>query len=278
MTYTCDVFGISRQAYYKQKVSLRAKQEQAEGIIAKVQVIRQSMPRIGTRKLYYLLDGQLSVGRDKLFSILRANQMLVKPVRSYTKTTMSKHWLHKHPNLLKEVQIQQPEQVYVSDITYIKSRQRTHYLSLITDAYSRKIVGYHLSDDLNAESVVKALKMAVKGRRNKAIPLIHHSDRGLQYCSSVYQNVLVKYNITPSMTDGYDCYQNALAERINGILKQEFLFDKCNNYQDLNLLIKQSIFIYNNKRPHLALKMKTPNFIHQKTDRLKSTGSYNILV
>ena len=278
MTYTCDVFGISRQAYYKQKVSLRAKQEQAEGIIAKVQVIRQSMPRIGTRKLYYLLDGQLSVGRDKLFSILRANQMLVKPVRSYTKTTMSKHWLHKHPNLLKEVQIQQPEQVYVSDITYIKSRQRTHYLSLITDAYSRKIVGYHLSDDLNAESVVKALNMAVKGRRDKATPLIHHSDRGLQYCSSVYQNVLAKYNITPSMTDGYDCYQNALAERINGILKQEFLFDKCNNYQDLNLLIKQSIFIYNNKRPHLALKMKTPNFIHQKTDRLKSTCSYNILV
>lgn len=204
MTYTCDVFGISRQAYYKQKVSLRAKQEQAEGIIAKVQVIRQSMPRIGTRKLYYLLDGQLSVGRDKLFSILRANQMLVKPVRSYTKTTMSKHWLHKHPNLLKEVQIQQPEQVYVSDITYIKSRQRTHYLSLITDAYSRKIVGYHLSDDLNAESVVKALNMAVKGRRDKATPLIHHSDRGLQYCSSVYQNVLAKYNITPSMTDGYD--------------------------------------------------------------------------
>ena len=217
MTYTCDVFGISRQAYYKQKVSLRAKQEQAEGIIAKVQVIRQSMPRIGTRKLYYLLDGQLSVGRDKLFSILRANQMLVKPVRSYTKTTMSKHWLHKHPNLLKEVQIQQPEQVYVSDITYIKSRQRTHYLSLITDAYSRKIVGYHLSDDLNAESVVKALNMAVKGRRDKATPLIHHSDRGLQYCSSVYQNVLAKYNITPSMTDGYDCYQNALAERINGM-------------------------------------------------------------
>ena len=278
MTYTCDVFGISRQAYYKQKVSLRAKQEQAEGIIAKVQVIRQSMPRIGTRKLYYLLDGQLSVGRDKLFSILRANQMLVKPVKSYTKTTLSRHWLHKHPNLLKDVQIQQPEQVYVSDITYIKSRQRTHYLSLITDAYSRKIVGYHLSDDLNAESVVKALNMAVKGRRDKATPLIHHSDRGLQYCSSVYQNVLAKYNITPSMTDGYDCYQNALAERINGILKQEFLFDKCNNYQDLNLLIKQSIFIYNNKRPHLALKMKTPNFIHQKTDRLKSTGSYNILV
>lgn len=277
MTYSCDVFGISRQAYYKQKVSLRAKEEQAESIIAKVQAIRISMPRIGTRKLYYLLNEELSVGRDKLFNILRANRMLIKPLRSYTKTTMSKHWLHKHPNLLKNIKIQRPEQVYVSDITYIKSRQRTHYLSLVTDAYSRKIVGYHLSDDLNAESVVKALKMAVK-TRNKNIPLIHHSDRGLQYCSAIYQNVLAKYNITPSMTEGYDCYQNAMAERMNGILKQEFLFNRCNNYQDLNQLIKQSINIYNSKRPHLALKMKTPNFVHQKTDRYKSTGSYNILV
>lgn len=274
MIYACDVFGISRQAYYKQKVSLRAKQEQAKCIIAKVQVIRQSLPRIGTRKLYYLLDRQLSVGRDKLFSILRANQMLVKPVRSYTKTTMSKHWLHKHPNLLKSTRIYRPEQVYVSDITYIKSRECTHYLSLVTDAYSRKIMGYHLSDDLNAESVVQALRMAVKGR-NRNIPLIHHSDRGLQYCSSVYQKLLNKNKITPSMTDGYDCYQNALAERINGILKQEFLFNKCSNYKDLKCLIKQSIDIYNNKRPHLALNMKTPNFIHQKqkTDRPKSIGS-----
>lgn len=278
MTYSCDVFGISRQAYYKQKVCLRAKQEQSENIISKVQQIRMSMPRIGTRKLYHLLEGELSVGRDKLFSILRANQMLVKPVRSYTKTTMSRHWLHKHPNLLKDIEVKHPEQVYVSDITYIKSRQRTHYLSLVTDAYSRKIVGYHLSDDLNAESVAKALKMAVKKRRDKLIPLIHHSDRGLQYCSAVYQQVLTKYNITPSMTDGYDCYQNALAERINGILKQEFLFNRCNNYQDLIELIKQSIDIYNNKRPHLALKMKTPNFMHQKTDRRKSTGSYKYLL
>ncbi|WP_353124103.1 IS3 family transposase [Dysgonomonas capnocytophagoides] len=232
------------------------------------------MPCIGTRKLYYLLDGQLPVGRDKLFSILRANQMLVKPVRSYTKTTMLKHWLHKHPNLLKDFQIRRADQVYVSDIAYIKLRQRMHSLSLITDAYSRKIV----SDDINVESVVKVLKMAIRQRTNKGIPLIHHSDRGLQYCSSVYQKVLAKYNITPSMTDGYDCYQNALAERINGILKQEFLFNRCNNSQDLNQLIKQSIYIYNNKRPHLALEMKIPNFIHLKTDRNKSIGSCNILI
>jgi transposase InsO family protein len=148
---------------------------------------------------------------------------------------------------------------------------------LITDAYSRKIVGYHLSNDMNAESVAKALKMAVKDR-NRKIPLIHHSDRGLQYCSAIYQKILMKNNITPSMTDGYDCYQNALAERVNGILKQEFLFNKANNYQDLSRLIKNSVDIYNNKRPHLALNMKTPNFVHQKTGRKYSTGYYKNLV
>ncbi len=279
MIYSCDVFGISRQAYYKQRLSFNNKQQQAEQIITKVQQLRMNMPQLGTRKLYYLLGKDIPIGRDKLFDILRVNQLLIKPRRSYTKTTMSKHWLHKHPNLLKDINIYRPEQVYVSDITYIKSRQHAHYLSLITDAYSRKIVGYHLSDDLNAESVVKALKMAVKGR-NTDIPLIHHSDRGLQYCSAVYQDMLSKYRIRPSMTDGYDCYQNALAERVNGILKQEFLFNKCNNYKELNSIIRQSVHVYNNKRPHLALKMKTPNFIHQKqkTDEYKSIGSYNILV
>lgn len=277
MIYSCDVFGISRQAYYKGKQSFSAKQKQAEEIIQKVQQIRGIMPRIGTRKLYYLLEKELPVGRDKLFNILKANYLLIKPKRNYTKTTMSKHWLHKHPNLLKTTKITRPQQVYVSDITYVKSREKTHYLSLITDAYSRKIVGFHLSNDLNAESIVKALQMAVKGR-NKDIPLIHHSDRGLQYCSSIYQNLLAKHRITPSMTDGYDCYQNALAERINGILKQEFLFTKCNNYQQLKDLVKQSIQIYNNNRPHIALNMKTPNFVHQKTDRLVTIGSYKYLV
>ena len=126
MTYSCGVFGISRQAYYKQKASWKAQQEQAKEVIDKVQAIRISMPRLGTRKLYHLLNEELPVGRDKLFKILRVNQMLVKPLKSYTKTTMSTHWLHKHPNLLKDIEIQHAEQVYVSDITYVKSRQRTH--------------------------------------------------------------------------------------------------------------------------------------------------------
>lgn len=279
MIYSCDVFGISRQAYYKQIHSTQQKQVYAQCIISKVQNIRVNMPRLGTRKLYHLLGESLDIGRDKLFSILRSNNMLIKAVRSYTKTTMSKHWLHKHPNLLKGMIVYSPEQVFVSDITYIKSKQRTHYLSLITDAYSRKIVGHHLSDDLGAESVSKALKMAIKNRVYDK-PLIHHSDRGLQYCSEIYQKILAKNKITPSMTDGSDCYQNALAERINGILKQEFLFTRCNNYHDLSLLVKQSINIYNNNRPHLALNMETPNFIHQKqkTDRILSTGSVKYLV
>jgi transposase InsO family protein len=156
-----------------------------------------------------------------------------------------------------------PEQYFVSDITYIKSRERTHYLSLVTDAFSRKIMGYHLSDDMSAENVVMAMKMATKNRITSK-ELIHHSDRGLQYCSSVYQTELEKSNTKLSMTDGYDCYQNALAERINGILKGEFLINKCNTGKELKKLIDESIKTYNNKRPHLSLNYKTPSFIHNK--------------
>ena len=163
-------------------------------------------------------------------------------------------------------------QVFVSDITYVKSRERTHYLSLVTDAFSRKIMGYHLSNEMSAQQVEKGLKMAIKKRQTKK-PLIHHSERGLQYCSAHYQNTLNKNNIQPSMTDGYDCYQNALAERINGILKQEFLVEKCNTGAELEILIRESIETYNSKRPHLSLKMKTSNFVRKKngsTDVLPS--------
>uniref|UniRef100_UPI0026053006 IS3 family transposase n=1 Tax=uncultured Maribacter sp. TaxID=431308 RepID=UPI0026053006 len=193
----------------------------------------------------------------------KAESMLIKPRKNYTKTTNSKHWLRKHPNLMKGITPIRPEQYFVSDITYIKSRERTHYLSLVTDAFSRKIMGYHLSDDMSAENVVRAMKMAVK-KRVTTTKLIHHSDRGLQYCSSLYQMELEKNNTIPSMTDGYDCYQNALAERINGILKGEFLIHKCNTAKDLKKLIEESIVTYNNKRPHLSLNYKTPNFIHNK--------------
>ncbi len=242
-----------------------------------VQAIRMEMPRIGTRKLYYLLKEELEglnikLGRDALFNYLRSENMLVKPKKNYIKTTNSKHWLRKHPNLMKEVKAKRPEEFFVSDITYIKSREQTHYLSLVTDAYSRKIMGYKLSNNMSTENVVKALKMAIKRRRTNS-PLIHHSDRGLQYAASIYQKELSSNQIIPSMTDGYDCYQNALAERVNGILKQEFLIEKCNTGKELETLIKESIHTYNNKRPHLSLNMKTPNFIHEKTEENILFGS-----
>ena len=235
-----------------------------------VQDIRMQMPRLGTCKLYYLLksrfnESNIKIGRDAFNNYLRSENMLIKPKKSYTKTTNSKHWLRKHPNLIKEIKLERPEQVFVSDITYIKTKERTHYLSLVTDAFSRKIMGYKLSDDMSAENVVQALKMAVNQRKTN-YPLIHHSDRGLQYCSSIYQSELNKNTIKSSMTDGYDCYQNALAERMNGILKQEFLVHTCNTGKELQALVKHAIETYNNKRPHLSLNMKTPNFIHEKTE------------
>lgn len=262
------MLGISRQAVYQSQHRNEKRAKVLSQIKPLVLSIRRDMPRIGTRKLYYLLKDEfvrlhIKIGRDALFNYLRSEHMLIKPKKNYTKTTNSKHWLRKHPNLLKELKPERPEHIFVSDITYIKSREQTHYLSLVTDAYSRKIMGYKLSDDMSAENVVKAFKMAVKHKKTNQ-RLIHHSDRGLQYCSAIYQQVLKRNNTSPSMTDGYDCYQNALAERINGILKQEFLIHKCNNGKELEQLIKESIDTYNTKRPHLSLKMKTPNFIHNK--------------
>lgn len=235
--------------------------------------LRRFMPRLGTRKLYHLIKPELEekgikLGRDGLFEYLREADLLVKPKRSYTKTTFSKHWMRKHPNLLQGVTVNRAEQVFVSDITYVESDEGVHYLSLVTDACTRKIMGYEVSREMKACDVVKALKMATRSRISAA-PLIHHSDRGAQYCSNEYQKVLSDNGIRPSMTDGYDCYQNALAERINGILKQEFLLYRCKSFDDLKVLVEQSVSIYNRLRPHLSLGMKTPEDVHEKASSLR---------
>lgn len=273
----CRLFGISRQAVYQAEHRYLKRQQELAPVKEMVRHIRMDMPRLGTRKLHHLIKEELEskeikMGRDALFNYLRRQNMLIRPKKNYTRTTMSRHWMRKHPNLFKDMEIQRPEQVFVSDITYVKSRERTHYLSLVTDAYSRRIMGHHLSDDMSTENVAKAMRMAIADRKND-LPLIHHSDRGLQYCSALYQDLLGKNSITPSMTDGYDCYQNALAERINGILKQEFLIHKCNTGKELDILIRRSINTYNEKRPHLSLKMGTPNFIHQRTLPFNEQGS-----
>ena len=267
LSHCCRLFGISRQRIYQAEKRKLNREKELQQIRVFVERIRRVMPMIGTRKLYYLLKQEgksirIKIGRDALFRYMRESGLLVKKQRKYIQTTNSRHWLRKHPNLLKDRKIKRAEEVFVSDITYVKSNEGDHYLSLVTDAYSRKIMGYHLSNDMNASSVVKALEMAITKRQTKKA-LIHHSDRGLQYCSKIYQDVLSKNKIKPSMTDGYDCYQNALAERINGILKNEFLLEHCRPFLDLQKTTKESIEIYNSVRPHLSLKMKTPNTKHE---------------
>lgn len=268
---------MSRQSLYQ---SENRQLERSRGLVQVKELvgeIRRRMPRLGTRKLYHLLKDEferrgLKLGRDGLFDYLRQENLLIKAKKNYTKTTNSKHWLKKHPNLLAEKKVSGAEEVFVSDITYLKAKEQTFYLSLVTDAYSRKIMGYHLSSDLSAESSVKALQMAVKGKMSNK-ELIHHSDRGLQYAAAVYQKELAKSGIKASMTDGYDCYQNALAERVNGILKGEFLIFNCQSKEELELLVNESIETYNQARPHLSLQMRTPENVHQKACENDFTGS-----
>lgn len=267
LTTACRLFGISRQAVYKQEKSYEQKLGTLARVKAMVRSQRMDMPRIGTRKLYYLLkrdfaQSNIKIGRDGLFDLLRREHMLIKPLKNYTKTTWSKHWLHKHPNLAKTMTVNDVEQLWVSDITYIKTKTQNCYLSLVTDAYSRRIMGYHVSEDLKTEGVMQALKMAVADRVYKH-RLVHHSDRGLQYCAEPYQQLLRLNGIACSMTDGYDCYQNALAERINGIIKNEFLLQTPSDITQLRTMVKQTVAIYNSKRPHISLNMKTPNQIHK---------------
>jgi len=269
---SCRLFGISRQSIYQYAARTQKRNDELEPIKQWVMEIRRYMPRLGSRKLYFLLGNKLKengikLGRDGFITYLRTQNLLVKPRKNYTKTTFSSHWLRCHPNLLKDAEVTRAEQVFVSDITYVESDEGVHYLSLVTDAYSRRIVGYHLSQDMKTESVIKAMEMAVASRVNNK-KLVHHSDRGMQYCSDQYQALLKAHGITPSTTDGYDCYQNALAERINGILKQEFLLYRCKTFTDLNQLIEQSVEIYNSLRPHLSLGLQTPNAVHKKASCL----------
>jgi len=232
--------------------------------------LRKQMPRIGTRKLYYLLGDrlrELGVGRDRLFAILKANHLDIKPRRNYRITTNSYHRFRKHKNLITNMPLNRPEQVWVSDITYLGSRNNSYYLALVTDAYSKKVLGYNLSNSLNNEGTLNALNMAISRREYRGQPLIHHSDRGVQYCSDDYQDLLEKHQIKCSMTESYDPYANAVAERINGILKDEFLIDSYDvNLNTMKDLIKDSINIYNTQRPHYSCYMKTPEWMHQQQD------------
>ncbi len=263
--------GVSRQAYYQGRCRHARRVEQAKVVVQLVKEQRMRQPRVGARKLHHMLREPLglqgiALGRDAMFDMLRNARMLVPPGRAYHKTTHSHHRFRRHPNLLKSgpqrVRATHSEQVWVADITYLPTAGRFVYLSLVTDAYSRKIVGWHVHESLQTEEVAQALLMALKERQTRQ-RLVHHSDRGIQYCSTYYQQLHQRHGLTCSMTDGYDCYQNALAERVNGILKTELLLSRPRDIHQARRMVQQSIEIYNRERVHLSLKMQTPEAVHR---------------
>lgn len=265
------MLGYSRQYYYKLKKEDLKEQTKAESIISMVKEKRKLLHRLGTRKLHHLIKSELEskllkCGRDKLFSYLRTYDLLIKPKRRYIQTTNSRHWLRKYPNIIKNLPITGPEQVWVTDITQVKTEQGNCYINLITDAYSKKIMGYSIDDNMETSSMIKAYKAALANKTNINSKPIHHSDRGVQYCSKEYVELSTVHNCLISMTENGDPYENALAERMNRTIKEEFgLGEIIKTKQQASQLIKEAVSLYNNYRPHLALNYQTPNDVHKKS-------------
>ena len=238
----------------------------------KVKEKKKDMPRLGARKVLHLLkqDG-IYIGRDKFFDLLRDNNMLVTKRKYKVYTTNSKHWLKKYPNLIEGLEVLKPNKLWVSDITYIVYDKKFAYLFLITDAYSRKIIGHYLSETLEADGGIEALKMTLSGVEwQNRVGMIHHSDRGVQYCSIKYVKLLEDSKMLISMTQNGDPYENALAERINGVLKQEWIHNECyENFEQAKERIAEIIDIYNTQRPHSSCNMLTPEQAHKCKGKLK---------
>lgn len=216
-----------------------------------------------------LVDNNIKIGRDGLFTLLRNHGFLVKKTKRFHITTDSKHFFYKSLNLLKDTEIKHSEAL-VTDITYIKTDQGHAYLALASDPYSKKIMGYAIEDNMKVEMVKNALKMADKNRIFKTEKIIHHSDRGIQYCCPDYSRFAEKLGFTLSTTQQYDPYENAVAERINGILKYEYrLRHSLPNLQVAKQIVKQAVEIYNTKRIHWSLDFKTPEEVHKQYDKIK---------
>lgn len=236
-------------------------------LLTLVQPIRQIMPRVGGKKLYSmiqdsLLENELQIGRDRFFRWLKKHDLLIYPKRRYVNTTQSHHRFWVYDNLTEDLNLTKPNQLWVSDITYLRTMEGFCYLALITDAYSRKIVGFDVSDSLELNGCVRALKSAFQTASDLS-QLIHHSDRGIQYCSGQYTDMLKQMSIQVSMAAKGNCYENALAERVNGILKGEFNLDaNFRTKQQAIEAVHQSVYIYNTYRPHWSLNLKTPAWCH----------------
>lgn len=277
ITRLCRLLGITRQAWYQHHWREEALGIEQQLVLGEVLEIRKSHRRMGCRKLYellepFMLEHRIKMGRDALFDLLAANGLLVRKRRGRVYTTNSFHWLRKYPNLAKGLVPLAPNELWASDITYWKTEVGTLYVSLVTDAYSRKIVGCHAAETLGAIGPIAALEMALSGLDELPDNLIHHSDRGIQYCSGDYVKLLQDYGIKISMTESGDPLENAIAERVNGIVKNEYLQgNRVRNIQHARQLLDNAIKLYNENRPHTSIGYLTPDNVHAnnlKTERL----------
>ena len=265
----CRLLGVTRQALYQYEWHNEELNFEVELIIQQVINIRKRHPVIGTRKLYlmlqsFLIEHGIKMGRDKLFDLLATYKLLVRRRRRKISTTQSYHRFYKYPNLIREMQVNRVNQLWVSDITYFKAMGKFAYISLITDAYSHKIIGFHGAPTLETIHSLKALEMAIKSVGNLNHKIIHHSDRGIQYCSDGYVKLLQDNGILISMTENGDPLENAIAERANGIIKDEYLTHY--PYKTINEIeekLKNTVSLYNNERPHMSCNMLTPAKVHE---------------
>lgn len=276
----CRLLGVTRQSYYQHFWQQEQSAFEEELVLSEVLIIRKKHRRMGGRKLYellnpFLLEHQIKMGRDRLFDVLSANYLLIKLRKKQSITTNSFHRFKKYPNLIRNFIPSSPNQLWVSDITYWRIKERFLYISFITDAYSRKIVGYHLGDSLQTSQTIQALQLAILNltvEEKNNLYLTHHSDRGTQYCSNEYVTLLVNNNIGISMTENGDPLENAIAERVNGIIKEEYLNDyQVDNLKEAKELLDAVVQLYNNERPHMSIGNLTPNHVHQnniKTEKL----------
>ena len=263
----CERVGMSRQNYYAARRQRKRRRIDEDLVLELVRTERRVQPRIGTRKLLFMLQPELtkigiSIGRDRFFKLLGAHGLLVERKRTWPKTTQSRHSLPVFRNLLREREPTAPHQVWVSDLTYIRTDEGFMFASLITDQYSRKIVGFHLGDSLESIGCQKALEKALGQLPSNRFP-IHHSDRGCQYCCHEYVKQLRRRGLSISMTEENHCYENAMAERVNGILKQEYGLDATfRTKRQADYAFMQAVELYNHRRPHLSLKYRTPVYVH----------------
>lgn len=274
MSTLCTLLGYTRQAFYGYKQHQIQEAFEGEIIVQQVLKHRELQPRLGTRKLLVMMqdfvrEHHIDLGRDALFDLLREHNLLIRKRRRKAQTTFSKHWYKKYKNLIGGFEPLAPNLLWVSDITYLIVADGFAYLSLITDAYSRKVVGFYLSKTLEATGSIKALQMALKGCGDTT-SLIHHSDRGVQYCSDEYVKILDDKNIQISMTENGDPLENAIAERVNGILKEELLQQQqYSSFEQAQKSVAKAISVYNGLRPHSSCDMLTPQVAHQQTGPLK---------